>query len=234
MSAWGSSNTVTLCFNKRLDSTTAAGAQHYAVATLKEWEGTDAALLATKIKPDLLVLQTDWPDWAKPGLKPAYALEYKPFVEAVRAAGSQVPIQLQTDIGSNEDCRRGRVWMDHCEAAARRAGMIGIVSYEYHLSLDTYEAPPRPMSAWGSSNTVTLCFNKRLDSTTAAGAQHYAVAPGKVVSAKVDGNLVQLEVAGRPTRVTVSGLADDPGRRLFKKPPAVTMPASVTLPVRWR
>jgi hypothetical protein len=204
-----------------------------AVVKLKEWEGTDAALLDTRIKPDLLVLQTDWPDWSKPDLEPGYALQYRPFVEAIRAAGSAVPIQLQTDIGSHENCRRGRDWMNQCEAAARRAGMIGIVSYEYHLSRDLYEAPPEPLLASGRGNFVTLTFNKRLDAASAAALSHYAVAPGRVVAAKSDGNIVQLEVAGRPSRVTVSDLADDPGRRLFKNHPAVKMPAPVSLPIRW-
>jgi hypothetical protein len=72
-----------------------------------------------------------------------------------------------------------------------------------------------------------------VDSARAAELQHYTVSPGSVVSAKADGNIVELKVTGRPTRVTASNLSDDPARRFFKNHPAVMMPAPVSLPVNW-
>ncbi len=218
------------------------------VATLREWEGMDGALLISTVRPDLYVLQTDWPDWMKPDLAPDYALRYKPFVETIRATGSRVPILLQTDIGSAENARRGRDWLRQCERAAQRAGVFqangalargqraglsGITAYEYHLARDIYESPPRPMTASGRSNLVTLVFNKRLDAQRAADPARYRLASGRVLAATVDGNVVALRVNGQPESVTVEGLSDDPRRRLFRNHPAVTMPAPVTLPVRW-
>ena len=103
------------------------------VQTIREWEGIDGALLVKTLKPDLFVIQTDWPDWSKPDLPADYPLKYKPFVDAVRSV-SEVPIILQADIGSFKNCRRGADWMAECEVAAKKAGMIGITCYEYHLN----------------------------------------------------------------------------------------------------
>ena len=204
------------------------------VARLKEWEGIDGALLVRTVRPDCYVIQTDWPDWTKPNLAPAYIAQYKPFVDAIRATGSKVPIQVQTDNGSREACRRGSDWIQQCELAGQQAGIAGVIAYEYHLSRDIYEAPPRPMRALGDSNTVTVIFNKRLNALSAVDRAKYTVTPGSLLSVKADGNEVKLEVTGHPTRVTARDLSDDPSRRLFKNYPAVAMPSPVTLPVDWR
>ena len=103
------------------------------VQSIREWEGIDGALMVKTLHPDLFVIQTDWPDWSKPGLRADYPLKYKPFVDAVRSV-SKAPIILQADIGSFENCRRDSEWMAKCEAAAKKAGMIGITCYEYHLN----------------------------------------------------------------------------------------------------
>jgi hypothetical protein len=204
------------------------------VAKLKEWEGIDGALLVRTVRPDWYVIQTDWPDWTKADLAPAYVTQYKPFVDAIRAMGSKIPIQVQTDIGSHEQCRRGSNWISQCELAAQQAGLTDVVSYEYHLSRDIYEVPPRPMRALGESNTITIIFNKRLNAVSAVEHAKYTVTPGDLLSVKVDGNLVKLEVTGHPTRVTARDLSDDPSRRFFKNHPAVAMPSPVTVPVDWR
>jgi len=204
-----------------------------AVAKIKEWEGLDGALVVSTVRPDFYVIQTDWPDWTKPDLKPDYVLGYKPFADVIRAAGSKIPIQVQADIGSNEKCRRGSDWMQRCEAAARKVGFSGVTAYEYHLSLDIYKVPPKPVSAAGASNTVTIIFNKRINATNAVHLANYKPDSGKVISAKVDGNLVKLQVTGRPTTLNVRNLADDPTRRLFKNHPQAVMPKPVSLRVGW-
>jgi hypothetical protein len=205
-----------------------------AVARLKEWEGIDGVLLVGIVRPDWYVIQTDWPDWTKPDLAPDYVTQYRPFVAAIRATGSKISIQLQTDIGSHEQCRRGTDWISQCRAAAGRAGIADVVAYEYHLSRDIYEAPPRPIAALGDTNSITLIFNKRLDPTTAATHTNYTISPGSLRSVKVDGSLVKLEVTGHPAKVTARSLSDDSTRRFFRNYPAVTMPSPVTLPVDWR
>jgi hypothetical protein len=204
-----------------------------AVGELKEWEGIDGALLVKTVRPDFYVIQTDWPDWTKPELAPEYVRGYKPFVDAIRATGSKISIHVQADIGSHEKCRRGSDWMAKCEAAAREAGMSGVTAYEYHLSLDIYEVPPKPRSASGVSNTVTIIFNKRLNATNAVELANYEAGSGKVISAKLDGNLVKLQVTGRPTTVIVRNLTDDPARRFFTKHPLTVMPKPANVQVRW-
>jgi hypothetical protein len=203
-----------------------------AVAKIKEWEGIDGALVVSTVRPDFYVIQSDWPDWTKPNLAPEYVRGYKPFVDAIRATGSKIPIQVQADIGSHEKCRRGSDWMSRCEAAAREAGMSGVTAYEYHLSLDIYDAPPKPISASDVSNVVTIIFNKRLDAASAVDLRNYTVTPGTPVLARVDGNLVKLNVSGHPTNVTVRNLADDPARRFFKNHPRSIMADPVAVPVR--
>jgi hypothetical protein len=204
------------------------------VAKLKEWEGIDGALLVGNVRPDRYVIQTDWPDWTKPDLAPDYVTQYKPYVDAIRAAGFRTPIEVQTDSGSNELCRRGSDWLAQCELAAQKVGIAGIVAYEYHLSRDIYEAPPRPLRALGESNTVTLTFSKRLGKPSASDLRNYTATPGSVLSVQGDGNLVKLYVTGHPARVTARDVSDDPARRFFKNHSAVTMPSPVTLPVVWR
>ncbi|MCC6445028.1 MAG: N-acyl-D-glucosamine 2-epimerase [Armatimonadetes bacterium] len=204
-----------------------------AVAKIREWEGIDAGRLAARVGPDLVVIQTDWPDWSNPSLPADYPLQYRTFVESVRSAGSKAPIVMQADIGSWEQCRRGADWIRACETAAKKAGMIGITAYEYHLGLDIYEAPPRLAAAAGSGDTVTLTFTKRLDAQIAADLSRYEADTGRIVRAEPDGNRVALTVEGHPSKITARDLADDPARRFFKNHPAVTMKKAETVRVRW-
>ncbi len=111
--------------------------------------------------------------------------------------------------------------------------MIGITAYEYHLSMDIYKSPPRLVGASGAGRTITLTFSKRLDASKAADLHNYTVEPGLAVAAEVDGNVVKLEVEGRPTKVTVRNLSDDPARRFFKDHPAVAMAGEATVCVAW-
>lgn len=203
------------------------------VETIREWEGIDCALIAERVKPDQFVIQTDWPDWTKPNLPPNYPLLYKPFVESVRKV-SDVPIIMQADIGSWENCRRDSEWIRKCEEAARRVGMSGVTCYEFHLSKDIYEAPVRPISAKGSGQTVTITFNKRLSSDTAADPRNYTLNRVNLVGIEVDGNLVRLEVDGQPTGITVRNLTDDPTRRFWKNHPPAAMAGKESVQVDWQ
>lgn len=193
------------------------------VRTLREWEGIDGRALSAAIKPDMYVIQTDWPDWTNPKLPADYPLKYTPFVREVAAGSPRTKVIMQADIGSWENCRRGTTWMRECEKAAVRAGMTGITAYEYHLSADIYDAAPKPMRADVTPDGVLLAFNKRLDPATAEDPSNYSLDSGRILSAEVDGNLVTLRIEGRPTSVTVANLSDDPARRFFKNHPAVRM-----------
>ncbi|MCL6519475.1 MAG: hypothetical protein K6T99_06545 [Armatimonadetes bacterium] len=203
------------------------------VETLREWEGSDGPLIVTTVRPDIYVIQTDWPDWSNPNLPADYPLKYKPFVDAVRKV-SGVPIIMQTDVGSKEMCRRGYEWMHKCEASAKEAGMLGITAYEYHLNLDIYKLEPRPLYAIGKKNLITIVFNKRLDPKKASCIENFVVTPCKINDIEVDGNIVHLKVKGKPNVVAVRNLADDYSKRFFKNYPAVAMSAEVKIPVKWQ
>lgn len=203
------------------------------VETLIEWEGIDGAMLAAAIRPDMYVIQTDWPDWTRPDLSPDYPLKYKPFVDAIHSTMPKLPVIMQADNGSWENCRRDWGWLRRCESAARKAGMVGVTAYEYHLALDIYEAEPAPVRTYAYDSTIRIAFNKRLDARTATDLANYTVDTGKVLSASCDGNLVFLKVEGRPTRVSVRNISDDPARRFFKNHPPVTMKSERTVAVRW-
>lgn len=203
------------------------------VETLREWEGIDGEALAVAIRPDMYVIQTDWPDWSNPRLPADYPLKYGPFVAPVKSASPRTAIIMQSDIGSWENCRRGWDWYGKCERAAVRAGMNGITGYEYHLASDIYDAPLKAMEASGRGNTVCIVFNKRLDPSAACRTGNYTADRGAVVSAETDGNIVRLQVDGRPGRITVRNVADDPARRFFKNYPAVIADEQ-TAAVSWR
>lgn len=202
------------------------------VETLREWEGTDGKALAGAIKPDQYVIQTDWPDWTNPSLSPDYPHKYKPFVTPVREASPKTRVIMQADIGSWENCRRDWTWFRKCERAAMEAGMTGITAYEYHLARDIYEAPLCPIEASGSSDTIKLIFNKRLDATGGTDLANYSLDAGSIRSAEVDGNIVKLTVDGKPEKVTIRNLTDDPNRRFFKGEPVV-MKTAISLKVNW-
>lgn len=204
------------------------------VESLREWEGIDGKALASAIKPDVYVIQTDWPEWTKPELPVDYPLKYRPFVTAVKSASPRTRIILQTDIGSHEDCRRGSAWIAECESAAAKAGMRGLTAYEYHLSADIYDRPPRLLAADVSAGLISLKFDKRLDSAGAADPANYSPNAGRVIAAKADGSIVQLTIEGRPTKIIVRDLSDDPSRRLFKGYPVLAMSEPSTVFLEWK
>jgi len=201
------------------------------VNTLREWQGSDGYLIVKTVRPDVYVLQTDWPDWSNPSLAPNYPLLYKPYVEAIRKV-SGVPIILQTDLGSKQNCRRGLSWLNECEAAAKKAGMAGVTGYEYHLNVDIYKAEPRPASATCEDKTVRIIFNKRLDEKSATDIRNYSISSGSIHSAKLDGNIVELKVSDKPHEVIIKDLSDDPTRRYFRDFPRVTMSSPQAIQVK--
>jgi hypothetical protein len=204
------------------------------LAKLREWQAMDAAEIVRVVKPDFHVIQTDWPDWIKTELAPDYPKSYKPVFDSICRVAPSLPILLQTDIGSKPNMRRSRDWIANVEETARKLGYAGVFHYEYHLGEYIYSEPPRPIKAFYEGNTVKVLFNKRLDPIKASDTANYSLTSGSVESARVDGNIVYLCVTGVSSGsiLTVSGLADDPSRRLFHDRPACAMPGTCEIVVK--
>lgn len=195
---------------------------------LREWEALDAAAIVKRVRPDVHMIQTDWPDWIKPELKPDYALQYKPVADSIRQAAPSQRLMLQTDIGSHDNMKRSRNWVLEVEKTARALGCESTTHYEYHLGDYIYTEQTEVLSASMDDGIVKLVFNKRLESVSASNIANYTVTSGRLEYAKVDGNVVRLTVsdATLPLTVVVSGLSDDPTRRFYKDKPAVVMERS--------
>jgi len=195
---------------------------------LREWEAIDGAAMVKRVKPDLHVIQTDWPDWSKDSLPGSYPLKYKPVADSIKAESPSTPIMLQADIGSRTNMRRSRAWLDEVEKSARQIGCISTTSYEYHLGEYMYTEPPALVKAVSEHDGIKLIFNKRLDTVSASNIANYSLSSGQVDYAKVDGNVVHLSVSGAEgsVEVTVTGLSDDESRRLYHDRPVCIMDQS--------
>ncbi len=203
------------------------------LAKLREWEAVDGAAMVKRVKPNVHVIQTDWPDWMKPDLSPKYPLNYKPIADSIREAAPKVDLILQTDIGSKPNNRRGKIWIDDVEKAAKEIGCVTTTHYEYSLGDYIYSDPPAVVSVEPEEGGVKLTFNKRLDSISASNLGNYTLSTGHVDYAKVDGNIVHLAISGAEgnPEITISGLSDDETRRFHHDKPACEMPDTVTVSV---
>lgn len=204
------------------------------LAKLREYYGLDAAAIAKRVKPDVFVVQTDWPDWTKSDLDPEYVLKYKPVVDSIKDASPKTTLMLQSDIGSQAQMRRSREWMKQLEEAARKIGLDQVTSYEYFLGDFIYTDKPAPVKAvFEDPSTVKISFNKRLDPGSAASLANYSIDTGRIDFVKVDGNIVRLSVsaAGQHPTITISGLSDDESRRFFHDKPACTMQTDASITV---
>src|SRR3954466_11553639 len=99
------------------------------------------------VRPDLHVIQTNWPDWLQPDLPPDYVTSYRPFVEQIRQHNKSVPIGVQTDIGSQLAMARDDAWIREFWRAARQTGMSTWTAYEYNIGGYMYHDRPVPRSA---------------------------------------------------------------------------------------
>ncbi|MCZ8515953.1 N-acyl-D-glucosamine 2-epimerase [Paenibacillus filicis] len=216
-----------------------------AVSRVREEQGFDAPEMIRRVRPDLHIIQTHWPDWMRGKLPADYAKAYASFVEQIRASHPSLPLGLQTDIGSLRNMRRSRGWLTEFAAEAGRLGYSMWTAYEYHIGLTMYTEPPVPLAACRiGSDRIRLDFSKRVDEATAAAAERYTcfarderLALALTVE-KIDGNQVTLRTDGKPGfppesfHVQVHGIRDTPDRRLLPKEPYNESPpgSSVTVP----
>ncbi len=201
---------------------------------LREWEAVDGSAIVRRVRPDLHVIQTDWPDWMKPDLPPGYPSSYKPVLDSIRAVAPSLPIVLQADIGSKMKNRRGLKWLAGVEQSARETGFTYTTSYEYFIGGYMYTEPPAVVKAKRAPGGVRLVWNKRVDPVSGGNVENYSLNSGRVTAATVDGNIVHLAVPGAESGLilSVSGVRDDAARRLFKDHPPCEMRGIARIQVR--
>jgi hypothetical protein len=214
------------------------------VALEREYQGLDAAEMISTVKPDLHVLQTNWPDWIRPDLPGDYVLTYQNFVDDIRKDHPRIPLGVQTDIGSQPAMARDRDWLNSFVRTATEMGFSTWTAYEYHIGGYMYQEPPVPTAAARlPDGGVTVSFQKRIDAESAKAPESFAVYIGdnrrlwvKRDSVSVDGNRVVIDGEGLPRgafKLQVRNVTDDPDTWLYHKdasPNVVSAGASIIVP----
>lgn len=212
------------------------------VALEREYEGLDAGAMVAAVRPDLHILQTNWPDWTQPDLPPDYVTTYQPFVDQIRAYSREVPIGVQADIGSQLAMARDDAWIHKFAVTGSQMGLSTWTAYEYHIGGYMYTDPPVPkVAGMPTRDSVELSFSKRIDPASAAQPRSFQlitprssmfIAPDGVT---VDGNRVTLQTGQLPPgplRIAVRNVADTPSYWLYNTDgPANVVPAGTVISV---
>ncbi len=208
------------------------------VAAVKEMQGVDAAEMISVVRPDMHVLQTHWPDWMRSRLPSDYVKRYRPFVEQIRRLHKEIPIGVQTDIGSLKPMRRSNDWLRRFAEASCEEGYRFWTAYEYHIGLSMYEDPPLPLRASRRSRCrVTIECSKRIAVDTnkvkiSIITEEEETTEGMAEVEKVDGNRLELLCESFPAsrfKLQVQGVRDTPEHWLLKGYPAHEIPGFVTV-----
>lgn len=218
------------------------------VALEREYQGLDAAEMISAVRPDVHFLQTNWPDWTRNDLPGDYARNYQNFVDDIRQVHPDLPLGIQTDIGSIPAMARDRAWLDQFVETANEMGFATWTAYEYHTGGYMYEEAPVPTQAVRDANgAVRVSFTRRLATASAQQAQSLRIVfdgeqrgwinPRFVT---VDGNIIKITQGGLPEGefdIAIANVTDDPSRWLYNKtaePHVVPDGSSVTVPARSR
>ncbi|WP_240418630.1 N-acyl-D-glucosamine 2-epimerase [Paenibacillus periandrae] len=195
------------------------------VDKVREFHGLDAASMISYVKPDIHVIQTHWPDWMRWRLPANYIKYYEPFAARIRAVHPDLPLSLQTDIGSLRPMRRSRAWLESFSAHSQSLGYRTWTAYEYHLGAYMYDEKPKLMAIKRQGrDRLLLQFQKRIDPASAAISDNYKVIQAGIRSdvqigvIQVDGCNVLLQSGQFPTEpfiLSVSKLKDTPKLWLF-------------------
>ncbi len=205
-------------------------AQRKGVELMRETQGLDAVSLVNTVKPDRHTIQTHWPDWVREDLSPQYIKDYEPFAEPLREAFPDLPLMLQTDIGSQPQMRRSDKWLTDFYEEAKRLGYQSVMSYEYHLGLGIYQkAPTLKVVKRLPNNRLQLSFDCRVDTFTASDTNRYQVVGNEdayVSLAIADGNRIILILNGiddsEAFELEIGEIQNSPNLFLFKDFPAQT------------
>ncbi|MCR8631778.1 N-acyl-D-glucosamine 2-epimerase [Paenibacillus radicis (ex Xue et al. 2023)] len=194
------------------------------VEKLREFQGLDAAAMISTVRPDVHFIQTHWPDWMRPFLKPDYCKHYEPFAAKIRAIHPHIPIGVQADIGSLQRMRRSRTWLNDFASNAAKLGYSTWTAYEYHLGKYMYDEAPVPLCAKRiGAEQIMIYFQKRVKVSDAVKAVQI-IRNGKPDNAlpveviRVDGSNILLRSSHFPPerfQLSISNIEDTPNLWLF-------------------
>lgn len=196
------------------------------VDKVREFHGLDAASMISYVKPDIHVIQTHWPDWMRWRLPADYIKHYEPFAARIRAIHPDLPLSVQTDIGSLRPMRRSRAWLESFSTHSQSLGYRTWTAYEYHLGAYMYDEKPKLMAIKRQGrDKLLLQFQKRIDPASAAISDNYKIIQDSSIRAdvqigvmKVDGCNVLLQSGQFPNEpfiLSVAKLKDTPKLWLF-------------------
>lgn len=211
------------------------------VGAIRELQGIDAGEMIAAVRPDLHMLQTHWPDWTRQRLPADYARRYRPFAEPLRRQYPDLPLALQTDIGSLRSMRRSAAWVRRFAETTASLGYASWTAYEYSIGGWMYEEPPQAVEAIRlGSGAVRIDFNKRIDGALAERTEHYRFRslqgepiPLPDLRAAADGQSVTLYSERFPDAsfaADIRGVQDTPDRWLVTGCPANVSDCSIVVP----
>ncbi|MEF3301997.1 N-acyl-D-glucosamine 2-epimerase [Paenibacillus sp. GYB003] len=200
------------------------------VERLREMQGLDAPAMIARVRPDLHVLQTHWPDWTKPSLPGDYVRRYEPFVRTIRRAFPDIPLAVQADIGSARNMVKGREWLHVFHQTARSLRYSSWTAYEFHIGGTMYETAPFPFYGTRLSGSELLIgFNKRIDPDSCRKlADRFGIHErgeyrrARTESIRVDGNRLYLRaerLPDGPFELDIPAIRDTPALWLFPERP---------------
>lgn len=187
------------------------------VAKLREWEGNDIDSMIRKVKPDIHFIQTHAPDWNDGNLKGDYPYSYKPFFDAIRVANPDVKVALQADLGSTAAARRNLDWQKLFYKACQQSGVSSTTYYEFGLRYKIYEDMPELKEIYLNNRQMKLYFDQRLSSDSAKVITNRLANESKIISAKVDGNILVCDldkpISSNEVTIDISDISDEPELR---------------------
>ncbi|GAA2756259.1 hypothetical protein [Actinopolymorpha rutila] len=210
------------------------------VALEREYQGLDAAAMISAVRPDIHILQTNWPDWTRPDLPATYLRTYRPFIDQIRATHPRIPLGAQTDIGSTPAMTRDDGWLRTFADTADQLGLATWTGYEYHLGGYIYHDRPVPRHVERvTDDSAVISFQKRIDPASAKLPQSFEILGGRrrfvdPSAVSVDGNRVTVGTLPRraPVRLRVANLTDQPSTWLYHKDgPANAVPDDLVVDV---
>jgi len=194
---------------------------------LREMQGLDAPAMIARVRPDLHMLQTHWPDWVKARLPGDYIRSYESFVRDIRVSHPLLPLGVQADIGSAKTMIKDRRWLHTFAGTSNRLGYATWTAYEYHIGGTMYETRPVPWKAVRISlSEVMISFNKRIDPDSCRNLQQlfgvYVAGehrPAGITRLQTDGNRLFVRspiFPAGPFELLIPGIRDTPELWLFK------------------
>lgn len=191
------------------------------VRKLREWEGDDIPSMISQVKPDMHFIQTHYPDWMS-SMNGDYIKHYRPFFNTIRNTVANIPIGVQTDIGSFEWCRKSTQWLNLFYKTCKQMNISSTTYYEFSIRWEIYKMPPDLREVKAINDTILeLSFDQRVAKNycenLVLGRKFIIGDNGKeytVQSAEVDGNLLKIVLDNkikklRKITVRLGGIKDD-------------------------